>query len=200
LEGVSQESLCYVEITHEGASSGQTRVTSTYDASPSWNRTLTLPLNSLQQGHLKVSVCPGAPLDEERLAELAFGGKLPPAPLGFVSVPVADLAGLERSRPFTLEAGGGSPVARGPRSIDLGFTVVEDSAANGNGDGGKEPAHSSGVFSTSDFSVDPPLPVHSSSSSTRQSEPRARWEGAPESNGGVGKMFGSGGAVQQQAT
>lgn len=49
-----------------------------------------------RQGHLKVSVCPGAPLDEERLAELAFGGKLPPAPLGFVSVPVADLAGLER--------------------------------------------------------------------------------------------------------
>ncbi|CAN0539625.1 unnamed protein product, partial [Ectocarpus sp. 12 AP-2014] len=69
LQGVSQESLCYVEVTHEGASSGQTRVTSTYDASPSWNRTLTLPLNSLQQGHLKVSVCPGAPLDEERLAE-----------------------------------------------------------------------------------------------------------------------------------
>lgn len=49
-----------------------------------------------RQGHLKVSVCPGAPLDEERLAELAFEGKLPPASLGFVNVPVADLAGLER--------------------------------------------------------------------------------------------------------
>lgn len=49
-----------------------------------------------RQGRLKVSVCPGAPLDEERLAELAFEGKLPPAPLGFVNVPVADLAGLER--------------------------------------------------------------------------------------------------------
>ncbi|CAM9298391.1 unnamed protein product, partial [Ectocarpus sp. 6 AP-2014] len=202
LQGASQESLCYVEVTHEGTSSaGQTRVTSTCDASQSWSRTLTLPLNSLQQGHLKVSVCPGAPLDEARLAELAFGGKLPPAPLGFVSVPVADLAGLERSRPFTLEAEGGSPVARGPRSIDLGFTVVEDSAANGSGDGGKEPAHSSGIFSTSDFSVDPPLPVHSSSSSTRRSEPRARSEGAGELiGGGAGQFFGSGGAVQQQAT
>lgn len=97
------------------------------------------------------------------------------------------------SRPFTLEAEGGSLVTRGPCSIDLGFTVVEDSAANGNGDGGKEPAHSSGIFSTSDFSVDPPLPVRSFSSSTRRSEPRARSEGA-------GQFFRSGGAVQQQAT
>ncbi|CAN0419817.1 unnamed protein product, partial [Ectocarpus sp. 8 AP-2014] len=69
------------------------------------------------------------------------------------------------------------------------------------GDGGKEPAHSSGIFSTSDFSVDPPLPVHSSSSSTWRSEPRARSEGAGELiGGGAGQFSGSGGAVQQQAT
>lgn len=104
------------------------------------------------------------------------------------------------SRPFTLEAEGSSPVVRGPRSIDLGFTVVEDSAANSKGDGGKEPAHSSGIFSTSDFSVDPPLPVHSSSSSTQRSEPRSHSEGAGELNGGAGQFFGNGGgAVQQQA-
>lgn len=36
------------------------------------------------------------PPTEEQLAELAFEGKQPPPPLGYVRVPVVDLAGLER--------------------------------------------------------------------------------------------------------
>lgn len=48
------------------------------------------------QGCVKVSVCSDVPPTDEELAELAFEGKQPPLPLGYVRVPVEDLAGLER--------------------------------------------------------------------------------------------------------
>lgn len=43
-----------------------------------------------------MSVCSAPPPSDEDLAELAFEGEQPPPPLGYVRVPVADLAGLER--------------------------------------------------------------------------------------------------------
>lgn len=50
----------------------------------------------LTQGFVKVSVCSDVPPTDEELAELAFEGRQPPPPLGYVRVPVADLAGLQR--------------------------------------------------------------------------------------------------------
>eukprot|EP00752_Nemacystus_decipiens_P007832 g6997.t1 len=215
-EELQREEAVYLEVAHEGTT-GQTH-TATCLASPSWKGTLTLPLDDTRQGCVKVSVCSDVPPSDEQLAELAFEGKQPPPPLGFVRVPVADLAGLERSRPFTLE--GTSDDA--PGSITLGFTVVEDGAnsaggtAAGEGEGTRDttdPRSVSGIFSTSDFSVDPPLPARSSptqseaspsdggggwvggrrrrGSRVRQAVGFSRDEGGTSSDGGRGSMDSS---------
>lgn len=68
-------------------------------AAPQKNPSLPFFLSSnvaYTQGCVKVSVCSDVPPSDEELAELAFEGKQPPPPLGYVRVPIADLPGLER--------------------------------------------------------------------------------------------------------
>eukprot|EP00904_Undaria_pinnatifida_P005615 jgi/Undpi1/2183/HiC_scaffold_12.g05569.m1 len=129
-EGIDASSRSmYVEVTqHDEASSappsargGSARATGC-NPSTNWGETLTLPVEDLHQGYLKVSVRSGVPLTEEDLAELAFQGKGSPSPVGYVRVPKADLQGLERSRPFELEGTANDA----PASITLGFAVGDD--------------------------------------------------------------------------
>lgn len=104
------------------------------------------------------------------------------------------------SRPFTLE---GAPGAT-PGSITLGFTVVEedsnaDSAGGGGGRDTTDPRSVSGIFSTSDFSVDPPLPATRSSSTP--SEPSPSGGGGRGRNAGGGRAQGfRGGPVAQRTS
>ncbi|CAM9952979.1 unnamed protein product, partial [Scytosiphon promiscuus] len=204
LEGLSREvqAPLFVEVVYEGGrGTGQT-CTAECNQSPTWKDTIAISVDDLGRGHLKVAVCSGHPLGEEELTELAFRGVEPPPPVGYVRVPLSDLAGLERSRPYTLE--GTSNTA--PGSITLGFTVVEDETGEGTtdrGTSGTRYTEPSGVYSTSGYSVDPPLPAHYS---TRSDLSRSEEEESPSANapgvidderGGlslaVGSSSGSGG-------
>lgn len=93
------------------------------------------------------------------------------------------------SRPFTLEGTSDDPHG----SITLGFTVVEDAAHSNSGDATRaeegtryttDPRSVSGIFSTSDFSVDPPLPARSTT--TRSEASLSEGGGGGRGRGGRG--------------
>lgn len=53
-------------------------------------------VSPLSQGSVTVSLREGAILTEEVLVELAFNGKEVPPPLGFMRIPLSDVADLEQ--------------------------------------------------------------------------------------------------------
>ncbi|CAM9449704.1 unnamed protein product, partial [Ascophyllum nodosum] len=110
------------ELTEGGGVSASARATRCY-SSPSWDETLRLPLASVLQGHVKVSLCSGSPMAEGERNQFAFAGKQQqqarPRSLGFVCLPIVDLPEFKRSRPFLLEGTAGNA------SITLGFAMVE---------------------------------------------------------------------------